>query len=704
MPISPVSARAEQRVVIQFSNTWPTSEASWVTVPNYIPQGVSESLGNELGSASFVQNLGAVLPIGKRVYTGTLTAADAVADQAFVRVGIETSDGEIKVDPDGGPAVDALGNPIKDRYSAIHYGRVNKRAFNASDDIGLIAGITSAGLGMILDQITIPSGLVESGTGGLALEGLEFGPFNPNGIGNRSLALRTLNAVTSLQCFVISPFSMKKWEAKDIAFTLICLLNLRQAVPFELDPATINLLTYSDTWDFRGMNAAQILSSLANGRRGLNWRPVYIGDGTPRIRIIFDSTLSGTTPITIQKSLDDVAGSNFTLTPATNQQPLDLVPLARLPQNANHRVISCVLTQDAKSAYDEIVLIASDRTRTMSVEIKNDGTGQLVKGWATTLEPTWAAATNKELKASPRLDHVYRSFRFSEGWDGKDRNGTQIRNVLNTDTVDPFGAGYGETGEFSSSSFTANVAGITFQPMRMTGVWQGVDFNSSIDQTSIDALSTKDRQQAPTPPIVCLYDGTNYTPITGTDNEMSITVDPETGCIVLGNGPTDAATIKGWLDSNYRIIITLAVRLPYPVRVSWKRNGTPSRTLLLRLSAAESTLAPNTITGLNGNVVQTNTGELYLERCVSRMRALLALAKLWYAEPEQTLTYTISGLVSPWADTAAPPPGTLITTANLPQGSFTMNQIVTRREWNFTGTPSVMITTSRVLPSIDSFL
>ena len=703
MSISPVSARAEQRVVIQFSNTWPTSDASWVTVPNYIPQGVSESLGNELGSASFVQYLGAVLPIGKKVYAGTLTAADAVADQAFVRVGIETSDGEIKVDPDGGPAVDALGNPLKDRYAAIHYGRVNKRAFNASDDIGLIAGITSVGLGMILDQITLTGGLVESGTTGLALEGLEFGPFNPNGIGNRSLALKTLNAVTSLQCFVISPFSMKKWEAKDVAFTLICLVNLRQAVPFELDPASIDLLAYSDTWDFRGMNAAQILSSLANGRRGLNWRPVYIGDGTPRIRIVFDSTLSGTTPINIKRATDDATGSDFNLTPATNQQPLDLIPLSRLPQNANHRVISCVLTQDAKSAYDEIVLIASDRTRTMSVEIKGDGTGQLVKGWLPALEATYLTAST-ELRASPRLDHVWRSFRFSEWWDGKDRNGTQIRNVLNTDTVDPFGAGYGETGEFSSSSFTANVAGITFSPLRMTGVWQGVDFNSSIDQVSIDALSAKDRQQAPIPPIVCLYDGTNYTPITGTSNEMSVTVDHETGCVILGNGPTDAEIIRGWLGSNYRIIITMAVRLPYPVRVSWKRTSVPSRTLLLRLSASESTLAPNTITGLNGNAVQTNSGELYLERCVSRMRALLALAKLWYADPEQTLTYTISGLVSPGADLAAMPPGTMITTANLPQGLFTLNQIITRREWNFTGTPSVMITTSRVLPSIDSFL
>ena len=703
MPITPVCARVEQRVVIQFTNTWPTSEASWVTVPNYVPQGVSESLGNELGSASFVQYLGAVLPIGKSAYTVFLTAADAVADQAFVRVGIETSDGEIKVDPDGGPAVDALGNPIKDNYTAIHYGRVNKRAFNASDDVGLIAGITSAGLGMILDQITLASGTVIGLTPTVGTVGGEFGPFNPNGIGNRSANPPVVNPLGAVKAYVISPFSLHKWTGEDVAELLIVLLNMKQAIPFELDTQSRALLSYSDTWDFRGMNAAQILSTLANGRRGLNWKPVYIRDGTPRIRIVFDSTLSGTAPVEVPKSADDTSGESFFLKPAANQQALDLVPLTRLPQNADHRVTSCILTQDAKSAYDEIVLIAGDRTRTMSVEIKPDGTGQMVKGWATTLEPTWAAASNKELKASPRLDHVYRSFRFADGWDGKDRNGTQITNTINTAGGDVFGFN-GETGEFSSSVFASNVQGRIFQPLRMTGVWQGVDFNSAIDQSTIDSLGPDQRQQSPIPPIVCLYDGTNYIPITGTDSEMSITVDPDTGCVVLGNGPTDAATIKGWLDSNYRIIITLAVRLPYPVRVSWRRNATPSRTLSMRLSASESTLAPNTIMGLNGNLVQTNTVELYLERCVSRMRSLLALAKLWYVDPEQTLTYTISGLVSPWADLAAPPPGTLITTANLPQGLFTLNQIVTRREWNFTGTPSVMITTARVLPSIDSFL
>ena len=409
MPISPVSSRAEQRVVIQFTNAWPTSEASWVTVPNYVPQGVSESLGNELGSATFIQYLGAVLPIGKRLYTATLTAADAVADQAFVRVGIETSDGEIKVDPDGGPAVDALGNPLKDRYTAVHYGRVLKRAFSASDDVGLIAGITSAGLGMVLDQITLPSGLVESGTSGRALDGLEFGPFNPNSIGNRSLAPKILDAVLGIKCHVLSPYSQAKWEARDVAQTLIAMVNLRQPVPFELDPASIDLLAYSDTWDFRGMNAAQILSALANGRRGLNWKPIYIADGTPRIRIVFDTALPGTTPVKIPKSTDDTAGADYVLKPASNQQTLDLVPATRLPQSADHRVTNCVLTQDARGTYEEIVLIAGHRERTMSIEIKGDGTGQLVKGWEPTLEATWATTTNNELKASPRLDHVWRS-------------------------------------------------------------------------------------------------------------------------------------------------------------------------------------------------------------------------------------------------------------------------------------------------------
>lgn len=704
MATSPVSSRSEQRVVIQSSALWPTADTDWVTVANYIPSKVSESLGNELGSAEFLQPLGATLPIGAAEYTGHLTEADAVPDQAYVRVGVETSDGEIQVDPDGGPATDELGNPIKDRYTTILIGRVVKRAFSATAATGLVAGITAAGIGIVLDQVSIPTGVVKSATGELAVDGWEFGPFNPCGIGNRSTDPVTIDLPNNIKCHVISPFSMIKWQASDVATTLIALVNLQQDVPFELDPGSLALLNYSDTWDFRGQNAAQILSTLANTRRGLNWRCVYIGDGTPRIRIVFDSFFPGTVPLTIPKSTDDANGSDYILTPTANQQTLNLVPLLRTPQNADHRVVSCTLTQDARACYDSIVLVAGHRERTMSLEIKADGTGEFVKGWDTGLEAAWDAADNLQVKATPKLDHVWRTFRLREDWNGTDRGGSRVTNVLKTDTIEPYGAGFGETGEFEPASFSAGGRGPTFQPLRMTGVWQGVDFSAAVTQATIDGLSATDRQQPPIPPIICLYDGSSYVPITGTDNDISITVDPETGCVILGNGPNDAETIKGWLDSGYRIVLTLAIRLPYPVCVSWRASGSPARTLVLRTGAAESTLAPNTVMGMSGDTVQLSTNELFLERCVSRMRAVLGLMKLWYASNEQTLTYTVSGLVSPWADPAAPPPGTMITDATLPQGSFTLNQVVTRREWKFTGEPSVMVTTARVLPSIDSFL
>ncbi len=705
MPISPVCARVEQRVVIQSTPTWPTSDSSWVTVPNHIPNGVSESLGNELGSATFLQYLGAVLPIGKKVYSAFLTAADAVPDQAYVRVGVETSDGEIKVDPDAGPSVDALGNPVKDRYTAIHYGRVLKRTFSANDEVGNVAGITSAGLGIILDQVSVPCGAVLGVSPETAAKGGEFGPFNPGGFGNRST--KGNNTLPSgAKVFVIQPFSLHRWLASDVAALLIALVNLQQSVPFELDSQSKALLDYSDTWDFRGMNASQILSSLANNRRGTSWKCVYIADPSPRIRIVFDSALAGTTPISIPPTPDDTLGAAYIVKPAANQQTLNLYPASRLPQNADHRVTSCVLTQDARGCYDEIILVGGRRMRTMAVEFKSDKTGQLVKGWEDTDEALWdAAASFQSIQASPQLDHVWRSFKFRGDWDGTDRGGSQISNYLTTSSIEPFGPGSGETGEWGIGPYFNLVTGPFFQPLRMTGVWQGVNFNSAISQSDVDSLTAKQRQQPPIPPFMALSDGLgNYTPITGTTNEMSITVDQETGCIVLGNGPADALTIKAWAASGLRIVLTIGVGLPYPVRVSWRASATPSRTLVLRTSSVESTLAPGTMLGIQNGVIKTNTNELVLERCASRMRAVLGLMKLWYASQEQTLTYTISGLVSPYGDPNAPPPGVLITTAILPQGNFTLNQVVTRREWNFTGVPSVTITTARVLPSIDSFL
>lgn len=704
MSVVPVSARVEQRVVIQASPTWPTSDDSWVTVPNYIPNGVSESLGNELGSSTFLQYLGAVLPIGKKAYSTFLTAADAVPDQAYIRVGVETSNGEIKIDPDAGPSVDALGNPVKDRYTAIHYGRVLKRVFSANDEVGNVAGITSAGLGIILDQVSVPSGVVISAASPYAgIVAGEFGPFNPGGFGNMSLD----NCILGIAVIrAIQPFSLRRWLASNVADMLIALVNLRQSVVFEIDPQSRNLLDYSDVWDFRGMNASQIMSSLANNRRGTNWKCVYISDPSPRIRIVFDSALAGTTSITIPRTSDDTQGSDYIIRPASNQQTLNLYPASRLPQSADHRVTSCVLTQDARGCYDEIILVGGRRIRTMAVEFIPDLSGQLDKGWTPADESTWSAASSfQAMQASPQLDHVWRSFKFKDNWDGTDRGGSQISNYLNTLSSEPFGPGFGETGEWGIGPYFNGVTGPFFQPLRMTGVWQGVNFNSAISQSDVDSLTAKQRQQPPIPPFMALSDGAgNYTPITGTTNEMSITVDQETGCIVLGNGPADALVIKAWAAAGLRIVLTIGVGLPYPVRVSWRRSATPARTLVLRTSSVESTLAPGTMLGIQNGVIKTNTNELVLERCASRMRAVLGLMKLWYASQEQTLTYTVSGLVSPWADPNAPPPGTMITTAVLPQGNFTLNQVVTRREWNFTGVPSVTITTARVLPSIDSFL
>ena len=676
-------------------------------MPNYIPHSVSESLGNELGSATFIQYLGSVLPIGKKVYFPTvLTAADAVPDQAFVRVGVETSDGEIKVDPDAGPSVDALGNPVKDRYTAVHYGRVLKRSFTATDDTGLVAGVTSAGLGIILDQISLPSGLVLAASSeSFGFLGGEFGPFNPGGFGNRSVA--TCGYGTAL-VYAIQPYSLTRWRASDVFDLVVALLNQRQSIIFEIDQQSRTLMNYSDSWDFRGMNISQIFSTLANNRRGTSWKPVYIADPSPRIRIVFDSYLSGTTPITIPKTPDDTQGEDYIVNPASSQQTLNLVPASRLPQNADHRVTSCVLTQDARGCFDEIILVGARRVRTMAVEFKSDDSLQLVKGWTAADETAWdlaLASGFQSIQASPKLDHVWRTFKFKGTWDGTDRGGSQIPNYLATSTSEPHGPGAGETGSWGIGPFAPGVIGPGFQPLRMTGVWQGVNFNSAISQAEIDGLSAKDRQQPPIPPYMALSDGLgNYTPITGTSNDMSITVDQETGCIVLGNGPIDALTIKGWSTSGLRMVLTLGVGLPYPVRVSWKGIATPLRTLVLRTAAVESTLAPGTMLGIQGGVIKTNTNELILERCASRMRAVLALMKLWYASQEQTLTYVVSGLVSPWGDNNAPPPGVLITTAILPQGTFTLNQVVTRREWNFTGTPSVTITTARVLPSVDSFL
>ena len=344
----------------------------------------------------------------------------------------------------------------------------------------------------------------------------------------------------------------------------------------------------------------------------------------------------------------------------------------------------------------------------MAVEFNADGSQQLEKGWTADDEAAWTAALAsgfQSILASPKLDHVWRTFKFKKTWDGTDRGGSQVANYLNTSSVEPHGPGLGETGEWGLGPYALGVTGPFFQPFRMTGVWQGVNFNSPITQLEIDGLNARARQQPPIPPYLALSNGAgNYTPITGSTNEMSITVDQETGCIVLGNGPADALTIQAWSNSNLRMVLTLGVGLPYPVRVSWRANSTPSRTLVLRTSSVESTLAPGTMLGIENGVIKTNTNELILERCASRMRAVLALMKLWYASQEQTLTYVVSGLVSPYADNNAPPPGVLITTAVLPQGTFVLNQVVTRREWNFTGTPSVTITTARVLPSVDSFL
>jgi hypothetical protein len=195
---------------------------------------------------------------------------------------------------------------------------------------------------------------------------------------------------------------------------------------------------------------------------------------------------------------------------------------------------------------------------------------------------------------------------------------------------------------------------------------------------------------------------------------MNISVMSKPSGVVLGVTNEDAAKIFATLYSGGSYIITVGVREPAPLMVSWKRDATQwvrdtARSLVVNCPKLETWLvSKGTVAGVNINTGELITaandytiGNLYGK---DNIKIILALLKAYYSVPARSLTWKDGGVID--TDSTSRP-GRLVTSATIDNGvsPVTINAVVTRRSWDFTPDGyGTFYDTERLMPDVQAIL
>lgn len=684
--------RTFRRTRVETADAWPTGETGWIQQPLIEAVTAEEGFGTAVGSAELMQTLGVIKqPDRARIEYFTKPGNDDQSGRVgtlcgkFVRLSLEIPDPETgKIDAQPfwwGIITHESTTLIAKNNKQTHHGECRWQAL---------------GLGSLLHR-TIPAFARELNDAGEVTTYGEPLVFNDIDKGDRSQAEHDGVYVHDRSG------AGTRWTAQQVAEHLLKHATLG-TIGWELTGQT-SALAYSDRWDLRGLSVWDALNTLIGGRMGLGFRVEVPTSGSVKPRIAV-STLA------------DQAISIEALTIPANNRIFDLNVLNNLWIGDDLR-----LDEDHTNVYDDIRIVGKNPWSMMSFLFNEDNPedaayGDLQRAWTQAEEDEWDGATDEE-REQPKLAHVWRRWRLVEGWEGVPRlaidegapasaAGIRMYREPQLNQTEPIG--WEETGVlthiFSGSDPSSNgkppiPARAALRPTRSLPMYEGYNYDEQIAGGSLpDAVA----RSAPfVGPLVFIArsGGDTWEDIS---DRYQVTVLGNEFLIELGRNASEAAEIHDLLIDDGRMVVTLGIEDVLPLRTRWER--------LDQLYSKNRVRSVDIPTGHEQwycyakTALRVEDGELKLSPAtgvmlrdeVPRMKEVLQLAKLWYAEPTRKAQWTVVGEVE---KSAAMAPGAYLRHIISGRGNHPVGALVTARRWDLTeagfGTTYM---TDRVLPAL----
>lgn len=430
------------------------------------------------------------------------------------------------------------------------------------------------------------------------------------------------------------------------------------------------------TLDINGMSVLDAVNAIVSPRRGLSWRMTVSGAvATINVRSISASAIT--------------VGST-TLAAATDTSTPDLSGLW---------ISGVELTEDQSATYDHIRVVGNRPWVVCSMSYDQAGppteVGALQPAWTVAQQTAWGTAPDST------TDGVYRSFRIGLKWAGdvsESAGASGLRQSLTVTSGDYTGARTFSTTEYGPTSQ------ITLDPRLPCSEGWGTD-KAGPRQDSM---------------AFWMRAGTSEWYDLQADNQTwarSLHVEDFPAALHIGNatrsaidkGKSDQAVNNAVIGSTGKLLVTVGVREPDPLVVSWTRSSgswprTNPRTLTVQMPTAEQwVILDKTVKGVSGTSLVKQAGEATIRDDVPLMQSWLAFLRAYFGEPSRSLAWTDAGAIEHAYGSGAAAPAALVTTATLGTGSTTINAVVTRRTWrldeNGYGTS---YNTDRIVPDIEA--
>ncbi|MES2340009.1 MAG: hypothetical protein V4537_18095 [Pseudomonadota bacterium] len=664
-------------VLVQTADTLPGSDSGWTT-QRWV-RAVSGSGGSNqaLGEWTLEQDFGIVKPSNAAAFTSAgiapdITRAGLVDDLVGLVVRL------LKSDDDGSITVNGH------RYTAFWHGVIQAQSIEpdlAPDrNTGGRATWLAVGIGAVLDGIHLDRGWVYQSGG--AVDPGYLPPFNHQPGGDRSDSPVSINGLSVYVHQLGDATAANEWTAFNIAELLLA----GAATPTLAGGTTAYGWSWSliiddggcldyipEDLDLGGLTLLQALNELISTKRALTWT-VEVSGNSAFIRVR-------------SASPEAIAIGTYILPAASDTATLDVTDPDVAPW-----ISGLVIEQDEASTYDAIVVRGAPPWTGLTLAYPD----HLAKGWNPSEETAHAG-----FPSLPLYEQVYRRFTLSPTWD-ETAFGGGLENTPQVETSSAYGVN-GLNGERSVTASADRVPGYVHAGERMV---------PCAEQFSSSGIGPR---QAP---VIVVYNGSNL--YEDMSLKWRVEIQNEPFAIVIDDGKNGLELKTRLAAEDAKIYVTVGMREHRPIAVSWQRSpgefprATPRVKLIQAQGCELWRVGVGSITGVDGDKVRGAVGtdltlvspEIVARDDRGRLRAVLALARAWFAVPGYRARWTDRGNLD-IGDTYAP--GVLLTSVTLGDRTYGTYALITRRTWQLVKRDDVemwdtVYETQRIIPDLEVIL
>lgn len=658
---TPIDTFPLQRARVQTASVWPTDDTGWTTQSTLIALSADDNFCNDLGQATLVRRIGDGFDPGAVVAFSRAPFSLDILGQ-YVRISLLEDDLS---------------------WTPMWWGKIRERTFsNAAGAAMSEEQYSCIGLGFILDQFTPRHGYAET-YDALTSRAVDWLPFNERPHGDRSVDNYGIGD-KEVHIHADSGFPLP-YTAKDVARLILASVkdqcpdgpewflggqagDLSEPTP---DPGNQGALIFSENWKELKGSALEMLTRIINPRRGLGFHITVDADHHAVIEV--------------SSSLETAVTVDGETIPAAED------PIEEIDLSDNIAITDVTVSENVEATYDLVGIESTPEWWALTLGFKNDGTGQLVKGWNSSDETAWQDAVDAgdiQKIEHGKLNNVWRRFKLATTWTGETYNtpaSSRWTFGRATDNTDLNGSG-GETGEFIAGDRIPHPNNLRFT--RMLPLYE----NENWDTVTIGGV---DKTLPFMAPMIFSVDGSEWKTLAAFCGNRDMRIDPEqdAGAFTVGHGFDDAVRIKAMCEDEGRdLVVTIGIHHPMPVRVSWRRDPGDQPTEQMRqiiipqAKGRRWILAADTVVRLEDDLGKTRGSQLEILEEIADLNQVLAVALPWYTRPMVTLRWKERGALN--VDSAVQP-GRLIRDATVGYigGTATIADVlttITKRSWDFT--------------------